>query len=158
MDNSPEPLPEPLSEPTHEEAVRSPADAYPAPYRPHADPDAQTVADRACAPAQAAQPNAARVRRDEALDLLGRLKATLVAGSVVAFGVFAALAASHITGVTARASSQPASAGSQGASSTPTATTPPSDDGGFFNSAGAGNGFGVGAPGAQSPASGTTFS
>lgn len=92
-----------------------------------------------------------RLPRVEALDLLGRMKATLVVGTVVAFGVFLGLAATHTTGVTARA------AGANGTNSQGVSPTRPSDDGGFFTG-GQNNGFGVGPPGSRGPASGTSVS
>lgn len=92
-------------------------------------------------------PAPGRLPRVEAFDLLGRLKATVVVGSVVAFGVFLALDAAHATGVTARAATP------NGANSQTTTPTQPSDHGGFFN-----GGFGVGAPGSNGPASGSAVS
>lgn len=105
-------------------------------------------------PATPAQPAPGRMARAQALDLLSRLKATLVTGSVIAFGVFAALAAAHATGVTARSNTGTQSGGTQ----TPQATPSRHDDnGGFFNTTPS-NGFGVGAPSPQGPASSTSVS
>jgi hypothetical protein len=105
-----------------------------------------------------AQATPGRMSRVQALDLISRLKATLVAGSVLAFGMFAALAVAHATGVTARssASAQPAS-GSQGSQATPTAPSSSDDDGGFFGQSPS-SGFGIGPPSSQAPAAGTTVS
>jgi len=78
----------------------------------------------------------------EALAVTKRLKSLLIAGSVMALGVLTALAAGHVTGVTASAGGS-----SSGASPTQPSVPSNSDDGGFFNQApanGAGNGgFGV---------------
>lgn len=93
-----------------------------------------------------------RLDRAGSLDLISRLKATLVAGSLIAFGAFAALAATHVTGVTARSSAAPSTNGS----TTAPATTPTAS-GAFFNQ-GPSGGFGVGAPGSQGPVSGTSVS
>ncbi len=94
--------------------------------------------------------------RAQALDLLSRLKTTLVAGSVIAFGMFAALAASHVTGVTSRSSSSTQS--TSGSQVAPTATAPSSDDGGGFFNQPPSSGFGVGPPSSQAPAAGTSVS
>ena len=88
-------------------------------------------------------PRPARMPKEQALAVTRKLKTALIAGSVMAFGVLAALAAGHVTGVTAQASSN-----SSGGSNTNQQPAPSnSDDGGFFNQApanGAGNGgFGV---------------
>lgn len=81
----------------------------------------------------------------EALAVTKKLKAALIAGSVMALGVLTALAAGHVTGVTAQRSGTNSPANTSGANQ-PTAPAS-SDDGGFFNQApasGAGNGgFGV---------------
>lgn len=72
--------------------------------------------------------------RARAQEITRTLKHTLIAGSIMAFGALAALAAGHVTGVTAHASSSTGSG--VNTSSAPT-STPGSDDdsGGFFNSA-----------------------
>jgi hypothetical protein len=64
------------------------------------------------------------------------LKNTLIAGSIMAFGALAALAAGHATGVTAHAGASNSTGAGAAPSSAPT-STPGSDDdsGGFFNSA-----------------------
>lgn len=81
----------------------------------------------------------------EALAVTKKLKAALIAGSVMALGVLTALAAGHVTGVTAQQSGANTSANTGGVNQ-PTAPAS-SGDGGFFNQApvsGAGNGgFGV---------------
>lgn len=139
------------SDPTGGETLQAPPEILPAPYNPALS--APTVAG--AAPAQAAEPTGARLQRGEALDLLARLKTTVIAGSLIAFGVFTGLVATHFTGVTARAASS--STGSAGSRATPTAPARSDDGGGFFNN-GPGGGFGIGAPGPQGPASGTTVS
>jgi hypothetical protein len=96
-----------------------------------------------------------RLGRNAAIDLIGRLKATIVTGAFVALGVFAGLAATHITGVTSRANTS--SSNSQGTTAAPTTTSNADDSGGFFNQ-GPNNGFGVGQPGAQGPAAGSSVS
>ena len=128
------------------ETVAASPGALPAPYAPDA-----TVSDSAAAPG-AGQLARGRLGRAAALDLLGRLKATVVVGSLVAFAVFLALAATHATGVTARGATSGADGG-PGAQ----ATARPGDDGGFFNG-GQHGGFGVGEPGLRGPASGTAVS
>lgn len=95
-------------------------------------------------------PQPARMPRARAQQTIRVLKNTLIAGSIMAFGALAALAAGHVTGVTAHADSG-ASAGSGASSSSAPTSTPASDDdsGGFFNSAsssgqnGTSGGFGV---------------
>jgi hypothetical protein len=104
-------------------------------------------------PSGQAEPS--RLGRDASLDLIGRLKATIVTGAFVALGVFAGLAATHVTGVTSRASTS--SSNGQGAPTTPTTTNNVDDNGGFFNQ-GPNGGFGVGQPGSQGPAAGSTVS
>jgi hypothetical protein len=135
-----------------EETLQAPPEILPPPYDPGSSASAPTVTDAAFG--RTVQPAGARIQRGEALDLLARLKTTLVAGSLIAFGVFAGLVATHITGVTARAASS--NNGSAGSQATPTPPTH-SDDGGFFNN-GPNSGFGVGPPGPQGPSSGTTVS
>jgi hypothetical protein len=134
----------------HQQPPRGPADASQDETRVAASSASSASSADVAAPSLPStpagdQPAATRLPRVAALDLLGRLKATVVVGSVMAFGVFLALAAAHATGVTARGA---ATSGVPGAR----ATTQP-DDGGFFN-----GGFGVGAPGSRGPASGTTVS
>jgi hypothetical protein len=96
-----------------------------------------------------------RLGRDVTLDLISRLKATIVTGSLVAFGIFAALAAAHLTGVTARGAASQQSSQSPGA--TQGATPSVTSDDGFFNQ-GPNGGFGIGQPGSQGPAAGTSVS
>ena len=142
------------SEPAHDETIQAPPDILPPPYTPLASASAPTVIS--AAPFQPAPLAGGRLGRIEALDLLARLKTTLIAGSVIAFGVFAGLVATHITGVTARAASSSQNATNSGPQATPTAASQP-DNGSFFNN-GPDGGFGVGPPGPQGPASGTTVS
>lgn len=165
---SPEGTEPPNSAPPINQADASPSVAYPPPYVPPASNPSTSTMPAILPPPLAAGPveppepaQGRRISRADALDLLGRLKTTLIAGSVLAFGMFAALAASHITGVTSRSSSStPASGGSQGSQAAPAATAPSSesnDDGGFFNQ-NSPNGFGIGAPSAQPPVSNTSVS
>jgi hypothetical protein len=71
-------------------------------------------------------PRPARMPKAQALTLTKRLKTALIAGSVMAFGVLTALAAGHLTGVTATAA---------GANSTtaPSSASNADNNGGFFN-------------------------
>lgn len=138
--------------PDDDQTVAMTSGVYPPPYAP---PPSFPPTVEMAQPAMPALPAPGRLGRAQALDLLSRLKATLIAGSVLAFGVFAALAATHVTGVTSR------SGDAQNSQATPTATAAPSrrdDDGGFFNTTGPSSGFGVGAPSPQGPASGTSVS
>ncbi len=164
MDTSEQPLQPPDTTDTTVEQpegqmAADPGEAYPQPYSPpDFSPAASTTAFETPLPfaPQPGQPAQGRMSRSNALDLLSRLKTTLVAGSVIAFGMFAALVATHITGVTARSSAQ----GSQAA---PTATAPSSehessDDGGSFFNSNSSGGFGVGAPSSQAPVSNTSVS
>jgi hypothetical protein len=137
--------------PDDEQTIPMASGAYPPPYNP-APSFPPTVAMAQLA--SPAQPAPGRLGRIQALDLLSRLKATLVTGSVLAFGVFAALAAAHVTGVTSHSSAATQSGGSQSSQATPSRHD---DDGGFFNT-GPSGGFGVGAPGSQGPASSTSVS
>ena len=134
-----------------------PSPYYPPPSFPVYPPTTAMTDPTALSPAEAsAQPAQERLPRSQALDLLSRLKATLVVGSVIAFGAFAALAATHITGVTSRAnsSSTPSPYDSQGAPMVPSTNN---DGGGFFNESPS-SGFGIGPPSSQGPASGTSVS
>ncbi len=115
-------------------------------------------AQPAYAPWPSGQPNAAptsqpaRMPKAQALSVTRKLKSALIAVSVMAFGALAALAAGHITGVTAR---QSGANNASGAGSTQQTVPSSSDNGGFFNqgpTSGASNGgFGVSpnAPGQQ---------
>ncbi len=162
MDTSEQPLrpPDiPFEQPEGQMTIE-PVEAYPPPYYPPDPASATSTMAFETPPSfepQPVQPAQGRMSRANALDLLSRLKTTLVAGSVIAFGTFAALAATHITGVTARPSAQ----GSQAA---PTATAPSSeshvssDDGGSFFNQNSSGGFGVGAPNSQAPVSNTSVS
>lgn len=97
----------------------------------------------------------ARMPKAEALAVTKKLKAALIAGSVMALGVLAALAAGHVTGVSAQQSgaNNATSPNTSGANQQNAPSN--SDDGGYFNQApasGVGNGgFGVSpnAPGQQ---------
>lgn len=131
-----------------EPTAAAPDMTLPAPYAPPAG----AFVIPSGTPTEPATPS--RLARGDALDLLSRLKATLVTLSLVALGIFAALAAFHATGVTARAASStsPGAASGQGPQASPSAQT----DGGFFNLGP--NGFGIGQPGSQGPAAGTTVS
>ncbi|HEX8996298.1 MAG TPA: hypothetical protein VF812_09735 [Ktedonobacterales bacterium] len=111
------------------------------------------------------EPAPARMPKARALDVTRKLKAALIAGSVMALGALTALAAGHVTGVTAQAANgSNTSSSSSSSSSTFPSNTNRGDDGGFFNqapsnSSGAQGGFGV-SPSApsQQPISGTTVS
>lgn len=117
----------------------------------------------------AAAPRPARMPKDQALAVTRKLKAVLIAGSVMAFGVFTALAAGHVIGVTSQqsgtsgASGSNASAGSS-SQTLPSNTSGANDQGGFFNQAPSSNsgstgGFGT-SPNApyQQPAIGSNMS
>jgi hypothetical protein len=95
--------------------------------------------------------------RAQALSFTNKLKAALIAGSVMAFGVLTALVAGHATGVTAHAAGSNSNASSSSSSSS-------DSNGGFFdqgssNSDGNAGSFGVSpnAP-AQQPAAGSSVS
>ncbi len=153
----------PIPAPSAERADATPSEAYPPPYSPPAShPFTSTMmpAMPGFPVAEPEQPSPGRMSRADALDLLSRLKTTLVAGSVIAFGMFAALAVSHVTGVTSRSSAATqSSSGSQGSQTGPVATAPTNDDGGgFFNSSPPSSGFGIGPPSSQAPASNTSVS
>ncbi len=94
--------------------------------------------------------------RAEALDLLSRLKASLIAGSLLALGMFAALAATHVTGVTSRASSS--SPGGSNSQAAPASTVSSTDSGSNFFNQSSSSGFGIGPPGSQAPSSSTSVS
>ncbi len=102
-------------------------------------------------------PRPARMPKAQALTVTKRLKTALIAGSVMAFGVLTALAAGHVTGVTAAAA---------GANSTtaPSNSSNSDDNGDFFHHGssdddGNAGSFGVSpnAP-AQQPAAGSSVS
>ncbi len=151
-----------------------PQDQY-GPYYPPTVPFQPTYQAWQPAPAlpapQAAR--AARMPKEEAVAITKRLKAALIAGSVMAFGVLTALVAGHVTGVTARAAgssggsgASPSNTTNPGSTTAPTNPSNPGDNGGFFNqgpSTGSNNsnsgGFGVSpnAP-AQPPISGSSVS
>ena len=105
-------------------------------------------------------PRPARMPKAQALTLTKRLKTALIAGSVMAFGVLTALAAGHLTGVTA-------SAAGTNSTTAPSNSSHADDNGGFFNqrssdddgNAGNAGSFGVSpnAP-AQQPATGSSVS
>lgn len=145
--------------PSADQPVVAPSGVYPPPYYPPSAMPTMAMAEASpppvSSPAQQAQ---GRMARSETLDLLSRLKATLVAGSLLALGMFAALAAAHVTGVTSRASSasQPAG-GAQNSQTAPAATAPSSDSGNFFNQ-NSSSGFGIGPPSSQAPSTGTSVS
>ena len=114
-------------------------------YGPYYPPTVPAQPAYGAKPARASQP--ARMPKAEALAITSKLKALLIAGSVMALGVLTALAAGHVTGVTASA------AGSNNASNTsasgPSSQNVPtnntgSDDGGFFNQAPSNNANGGG--------------
>jgi hypothetical protein len=139
--------------PDDDQTVAMASGVFPPPYAPPS-PFPPTIAmSQPVAPTQSAP---GRMVRSQALDVISRLKATLVAGSVIAFGVFAGLAAAHVTGVTARSGAAAQSGAAQNAQATPTPSRH-DDDGGFFSSSPP-NGFGVGAPSQQGPASSTSVS
>ena len=99
-----------------------------------------------------AQP--ARMPRARAQEITRTLKNALIAGSIMAFGALAALAAGHATGVTASATSGGSAGSGANTPSAPTSAPRSDDSGGFFNSApsnGASGGFGV-SPSAPSTA------
>ncbi|HET9109819.1 MAG TPA: hypothetical protein VFN78_03230 [Ktedonobacterales bacterium] len=119
---------------------------------------------------------AARMPKGEAVAITKKLKAALIAGSVMAFGVLTALAAGHVTGATAGAAGGSGASPSNSATNSGSTTAPTNpangggDDGGFFNQGPASSssssssnsssgGFGVSpnAP-AQPPLSGSTVS
>jgi hypothetical protein len=144
------PYPAPLDD---DQTVAMESGVYPPPYAPPS-PFPPTIA--MSQPVASAQPAPGRMARGQALDLISRLKATLVAGSVITFGVFAGLAAAHVTGVTARSDATTQPGAGQNSQVTPTPSRR-DDDGGFFNSTPS-SGFGVGAPSQQGPASSTSVS
>lgn len=99
-------------------------------------------------------PRAGRMPRNRALAVTKTLKAALIAGSVMAFGVLTALAAGHVTGVTAAA----------GTNSAPSHESHSNDNGGFFNQEPSDDGGNAGSFGvspnapAQQPVAGSSVS
>lgn len=93
-----------------------------------------------------AEANSPRMSKAEALTLVEKCKRWIIAGSLVAFGILAVMAAGHVTGATSNQATP--------ASNVP--STSSSDDGGFFQQQG-GNGFGNNNP-SQPPMSGSRTS
>ncbi len=140
--------------------IPAPSDYDYAPWQPGA-PYAQP---QPLAAAQPAQP--ARMPRHEAVAVTQKLKAILIAGSVMALGVLTALAAGHVTGVTARQSTGAASSSSATSpnTSSSSSSSSSSNSGSFFNqlpsnNTGTSSGFGVSSSAPfQQPVSGSSFS
>lgn len=124
---------------------------YPRPPQPYPQPPRQY----APAPRQPTPPRPAvrRMSKPEALWVTARLKRMILAGSVIGFGAFGALVASHTVGSTATASSQSSQSGQSSTSSNNSSST---SSGGFFSRQGGSN-FGSGS-GSQAPVTGTSVS
>lgn len=97
-----------------------------------------------------------RLGRDDSLDLIARLKATIATVAIIALGLFAGLAATHVTGVTSRENATQSNA--PGTTATPASNVNSTDDNGGFFGQGSNGGFGVGLPGSQGPAAGSSVS
>jgi hypothetical protein len=103
-------------------------------------------------PAPQRPPQPVRMPRERAQKITRAFKNALIAGSIMAFGALAALAAGHVTGVTAQGATGSSAGSGATTPSAPTSTPRSNDDsGGFFNSAPSSGGFGV-SPNAPSTA------